>query len=991
MTNFPIWAPFEDDEYLKSREFYDPYEGRKSRKSINSFYQDPFANDFPQNGWCRVPACYSEEPRRTRRRPFRQRNNETPRLQSKLKQTLCQVQVKKPAYKPLGTTVYTIIEENPENRKISTNPVKLESMEKSQRSIASVSSKMQRNNYQNDIDSIVKNRASKRIASWLHHTGLVDEFFVDMKSLPQNKYSTDGGSVNSKQSQEGVEVGLNGNVLEGNGERAEKKIMELKAITIREISKLDDKLQQEEKKQSSALQLSTLRKCPPVVQLAMDAQVNISNILTEVEYYQSIEENCERLSLELAMAEDECIRLSDIVDDHIAMQSFLVQLTLEWMKRPNFIDAEKFLQDKIVSVRELGHNLRSRLLQSIGKTFGDGDVEALKCLVDAMQLYENENDKLEKNDIMRVTKIKSIMITGIKKIATERILEDCEIRSHNVFQSYQEEAANGAAAATAEQLAFDAILNACYALNDIMLIVRRNLIPIFPSSWKIFPIWLACLGSVCTQYILQQIGGQEGNYLSLLLPKQLLKLVAWIEDFEHASDFGQNNDWTRSFDGKPEFVSTHELKTGSRINLPEESLRMVLVVLLDIHRLVEDQFLLATQEQTNQWLDSIYKVEHSKNQTQEGRLVTSLPEDLWILARVQLTTIRDQLSKESGVFFHAACIIFRCIQSKSRNCWRYQYMDVETCCAAANDALRMIHLAEVELEDIKFHSGINDEHFGKLEIVIDQLSTQVLQDAVLSTSTVYVYIFVPIEEALKGRLFEVEWEDLTYNDMAVTIVRTLEDYLDDMEKWFEESMLRKALDALLKATVNFYIKHLLKKSIRRQNHAFGEPERALQRMSGDICVLQAFFETWVDKFKPFQRVLRLEFEPLHAILKLLKIGHFRLKDNPTALFVLLHRHIRTAELTRFLCSQLWYLLSADAGKSIPDLLDASRSCLVLDEQPLCINLLPSLETKNVIQGCKDELKNRKVTTLAKNATKRIVTKAKSLEKRKLKKSFIDIL
>lgn len=512
-----------------------------------------------------------------------------------------------------------------------------------------------------------------------------------------------------------------------------------------------------------------------------------------------------------------------------------------------------------------------------------------------------------------------------------------------------------------------------------MVVVQKRVIPIFPNSWKIFPIWLACLGSVCTQYILQQIGGPEGNNLDLLLPKQLLKLLAWIEDFQRACDLGQEGGMTETFEGKPVFVSTHELRTGSRIALPEESLSMVLVVLLDVHRLVEDQFLLATQQQTNHWLDSIYNVDHSKNQTNEGRLITSLPEDLWILARVQLTAIRDIFSFESDVFFHAAAIIFRCIQNKNRSHWTYQYMDVETCCAAANDALRMIHLAEIELEDIKFHSGISEEHFGKLELVIDQLSTQILQDAVLSASTVHIYIFDPIEKALKHRLFELEWEDLTYNDMAVTVVRTIEDYLDDMENWFEESMLRKALDALVKGTVNFYIKHLLEKSIRRRKHTFDKPDRALQRISGDICVFQEFFETWIDRFKPLERVLILEFEPLYAILKLLKIGYYRTQDNPTKLFIALHRHIQHAELTKFLCCQLWHLLSADAGKYMQELFDASRNHLDFDERPSLTTLLPSLETKKVIQECKDKLKNRKVLTTAKKV---ITKKARSLESRK---------
>jgi len=408
MKNFPLRSPFDDDEYTEDHEFYDPFEGRRPKKSGSAFYEDPFANNIPHNGWCRVPSCYSEEPRRIRRRPFRQRDNEIPRSQDKLKLIFCQSQPKKSAYVSLGTSIYTIEEESPDEYQMKSNH-------------SSSSSKVQENHDQNHIDDIVKQRASKRIASWLHQTGLVDEFFVDMKSLPQNRYSMDG-SVNSKRSQEGIEIGMHGYALEGTGEAAERKIKELKATIVREMDKLDDKIQQEEENQCSALQPLNPKECPPTVQSAIHALVNIDTTLSEVDYFQSVEENCERLTLELAMIGDKLGGVSDIVDDHITMQSFLVQLTLEWMKRPNFIDAEHFLQDKIVSIRELGHKLRSKLLQSIGTTFGDQDVEALKVLVDAIELYENQYDKLDHNDIVRVTKIKSIIITGVKKIATERIL-----------------------------------------------------------------------------------------------------------------------------------------------------------------------------------------------------------------------------------------------------------------------------------------------------------------------------------------------------------------------------------------------------------------------------------------------------------------------------------------------------------------------------------------------------------------------------------------
>jgi len=835
-----------------------------------------------------------------------------------------------------------------------------------------------------DLDRVAKDQASKTVTSWLHQNRLVDEYFVNVQSLSQNEYS----SVNLKTPQEEIEIGLNGYVLEGNEDLMKKKIKEFKAVTARRRNNAEIEIQKVEHKLFPRKQFDNIKEYSPEVQLAVNARVNLDSVLNDVEYFQTIPETCDRLHNELAIVGNDWACVKEIVHDHIGMQSFLVELTLQWMKRENFVNAEKFLKTKINLVRELGHSLISKLLYSIGAMFSNGESENIKYVVNAIKLYETEFDKLGEFDLEQKIRAKAIMIKGVRKIAIQCILEDCENRSHEIFRSHQGEAADSSTSITAEQMAFAATFNACAKLTNSISIVQRDLIPIFPKTWGIFPNWAACIGSICSQYILQQIGSGEGNNLSLLLPNQLLKLLAWMEEFRSACDFPSNFDLTSHVNYKPEFISSEELRTGKGINHPQDSLTIVLAVLWDIHRNFKDQFMLATQTQTNIWLENLYEADHSKNQTKEGRLETSLPEDLWTFTRVQLTTVQEQFVTKSDVFFHTVCIIFRCIQTKCRSCWKSLNQDAEMCCAAANDALRMIHLAEIEVERIKLDADVTKEQSDNLEVVIDQLTTQFLQAAVASASSVYSYIFEPIEEVLVNCMFDAEWEEATNNDMAMTIVQTLEDYLKDLENWLEKSMLRKALDALVKMTINFYVKHLLKKSIRRQKHTFNNTDRAIQRISGDINVLKHFFQCWVVKFPALERVLEYEFELLYILLELLKIGYSKSENqNPVDLFPLLYKRVGNLETTRFLCCQLWHILSFEDGLAMRKLFHSFQKHLSFEISAtfFSIDLHPELSLNYVIQECRDSMKKRsRIKTMAKKATKRIIKKTGKLGKKAVK-------
>lgn len=977
------WAPFDSEG---GGDFYDPFEGRKVINT-NAFFEDPFANQFPSNAWCRVPTCFSP----ATNDPKRRRKLKLLRQKARRDAAVKREQV------PLDAVSYTSYhsydlgdeEGGTEEESVPSLGIDREQALPTIDEDTAVFTKLPplKQNPSYDVPSIdapmdeleqyANDRAFRRVQRWLHHTGLIDELTVDPKTLPQNRYSSND-SVTTTKSQEGIEVGRHGVTLEGDTKKMDAMFSQFKVVTLREMDKIDDKLLQHQRSLPDIFK-DDIEKYPPIVQSAVNARLNIGRIFAEVDYFNKIPETCHRLAIELAQTGEDWDQVKDIVDDHVTMQSFLVELVLSWLERPgDKRKVEAYLAPSIRAVRELGHLLRSKLLGGIGLAFGEGDANNVKSIVAAMQLYEHEVEEFQGRSEAHTKIAKAIMVTGIRKIAMERILEDCDSRAHEIFHCFQEDAADDAASTTAEQVGFEAVIQGCEMMLEAIDLVNAELIPLFPLTWNVFPIWTACVGSVCSQHLLQRIGGQEGSNLAFMTPNQLLKAMVWIEAFREKVGFSRIN-----LDNyRPDFVTAQDLMQG---DMGHKSLARVVSVLWDLHRLIERQFLIATQVQTNQWLESVFGQDHFKSQTAEGRLITSLPEDLWVLASAHLTTIRERFLHESSVFLNASIIVFRCIQAKEGSVWRRNHEDVETCCAAANDALRMIELAEVALDDIKFESKFAQEEFAELDYVVELLTTQFLRDAVYLSKSIHVYVFDPIEDALKGRLFEVEWENLTENDMAVTIVRTLEDYLGDIEKWLEESMLRKVIDALVRATANFYIKRLLVKSIRRHKHLFTNNSRALQRISGDIGILEDFFEGWVEKFPPLARVLEVEFEILYAIMELLEIGVGRTRGrDPTDFFPFFLEKLGRFDCTVFLCCQLWHMLSLEGGRLMRDLFEAARTDLDVP-QPHPVNDVseePGLQLDKIILNIMDELRESlKVRNKVRHAKETLVVKAGKIKKR----------
>lgn len=159
---------------------------------------------------------------------------------------------------------------------------------------------------------------------------------------------------------------------------------------------------------------------------------------------------------------------------------------------------------------------------------------------------------------------------------------------------------------------FDAVLCASNALISEMKFVQQKIAATFPPSWALDILYSTWVASICSKRILDQIGGTDGYKLSALTVTQLLDLVAWVESFrEHVeASFPNLAEYTADMsyvDKRPELLFESENKIEVNEDVALDSLSLAYSMLWEVHDLAKDEFLLRTKQQTNEWLDHVYR------------------------------------------------------------------------------------------------------------------------------------------------------------------------------------------------------------------------------------------------------------------------------------------------------------------------------------------------------------------------------------------------
>ena len=313
----------------------------------------------------------------------------------------------------------------------------------------------------------------------------------------------------------------------------------------------------------------------------------------------------------------------------------------------------------------------------------------------------------------------------------------------------------------------------------------------------------------------------------------------------------------------------------------------------------------------------------------EGRLTTSLSEDVYSLAGVQLRTIRERLTRRSEALVQAVGVIFKNLYEKQIACRNNFLQDFETCCAASNDFIRMSDNCEEILADLIAECNLTEEAQNQLDEQSGVLLGLYSGDAVFAAQKVHIYIFEPIEESISDELFGEEWlTELTNNELVLTLVKTLEDFMGDLEVFIDELMVGKTLDALVTATVIFYFTYLLKKA--QSHHSKTEPlwsntRKALDRIRGDIDTMRGYFDDLMDVYPALKRAVPQQFEILDTVHELLSIAAGVSQSSDRDFIILLQKRIRNIPLTKLVVGDLWHAVSPATENDIYEKIDVMET------------------------------------------------------------------
>lgn len=509
-----------------------------------------------------------------------------------------------------------------------------------------------------EFEKVAEERAISIVSTWLFDVGLIDELLVNggMKGY--------GGDADEKSvhSSEGVEVGATGAAIEGSS-KMDKEIGILRSSTKRTLALINARLNDGVAVTGSEVQelvsavaytkndIGRLRELSsyvsgaddtqqfmltkyPKLKQAINARRNLARCFRELDFFAHIPATCDRLREELHAGEwtaHEWSSLRSVAREHVELELFLVQAEAGMKKRAGNSGGanddfrfrgsgmnagnqnaliDRFLEEHVSNVWELGDELRLRIMSGISSAFdlALNNPAGMVALVEAVEVYETANSGskiVEENAEGSST----LRFTDMRPAALAELYKDFETRGLDVFRELTMQAADVAEEEEASNKQFSAVLRASNELASEIGIVKDQMAPCFPDNWSITTLWTTCVAHVCSTNILQQIGGPDGQKLPDLTVTQLLDLVAWVENFREIIE--ETFPEIANMTAKRTYLnqSPNLLKENSKtidMDAAQDSLAWVNNTLWEVHDLAKDEFLLRTKEQTEGWLQNVY-------------------------------------------------------------------------------------------------------------------------------------------------------------------------------------------------------------------------------------------------------------------------------------------------------------------------------------------------------------------------------------------------
>ena len=245
----------------------------------------------------------------------------------------------------------------------------------------------------------------------------------------------------------------------------------------------------------------------------------------------------------------------------------------------------------------------------------------------------------------------------------------------------------------------------------------------------------------------------------------------------------------------------------------------------------------------------------------------------------------------------------------------------------------MSEKCEVMVSEVVSQCEFSEDLIAKLETSSGDLMGVYSSDAVVSARSVHIYVFGPIEDEIGVKLFEEDWEEaMVNNDLAISLVRTLEDFHEDLAHFMDKFMVVKSMMSLMSATVIFYAKCLLQRAKKHRSSTrpyFADVKKALDRMAVDIIVLMDYFVELVPEMPSLRKNIDTDFEILTTIHELLSIAAgFSVSDAENFILVL-HKHVRVVGITKHVVGDLWRLVAPLEEQHVLQLVESMEKNLLV--------------------------------------------------------------
>lgn len=235
------------------------------------------------------------------------------------------------------------------------------------------------------------------------------------------------------------------------------------------------------------------------------------------------------------------------------------------------------------------------------------------------------------------------------------------------------------------------------------------------------------------------------------------------------------------------------------------------------------------------------------------------------------------------------------------------------------------------ISELMSQCQFSEDMIATLEASSNELMGVYSSDAVYSARSVHIYVFDPIEEEIGVRLFEEEWEEtMVDNDLAISLVRTLEDFHEDLEHYMDDFMVVKSMMSLMSASVIFYAKCLLQRAEKHRNNKrpyFNDVKRALDRMTGDIKVMREYFESLIVKMPSLKKNIEKDFEILATIHELMSVAAGFSESGAEDFILVLQKRVRDVGITKHIVGDLWHLVAPTEERYVWELVESMEEQL----------------------------------------------------------------